>query len=444
MDIMTGLTFVYVLLPVMLAVFLLFPPVWRSWAVLGVSVVYLFFVERTWLPLMLLSIALDWAAMLVMEKWDDNPKIRKSCLVFSVVKNLGLIMAFGAFVQLGMVSVEPFGLKVLALSSMGCVIEAWSREMPYLKSPVQYALYCCFFPRLPFGPLVKCSEFAPQLESPNPTPMEMLRGLGLYVQGAVKVGVLASSLEALYGNLLAIPAGEITVAGTWVTVFVLALAVYYRFSGYCVMARGIGTMVGIAIPQNFYFPYQAQSVGDFLGRFNMSLWKFLNETVYRGLRGEKSGPLADTLNLLLMGMFCGLWFGMRINYLVWGAYLALFYALEKHAYPHLVAGAPTLFRRVYTLCIVLSSFTIFGADSLGDSAVTITRMLGFGRIPFVNDRLGYLLSTNWLLLVVSVLFATSAVSLLFSFLDKHLPRAGQVLTGVTNAFLLLLLTVLAL
>lgn len=441
MQTMTSLAFLYVILPAAMAFFLLCPPVWRQGALLAVSLGFFLMVQPSTFPLLLACLATDRLILALIYRYDHSEALRKGCVAASVIKNLLVMLVMEALFQMNRLVEAPWGLRIYALSSLSCVLEAYRGQIPRERSTLSYLLYCSFFPRLEAGPLLPYRDFAPQLEYLNPTLTEIGAGFGVYLQGAVKAGVLGQSLQVTYDALRAFPPEDVTVAGTWCTVLILALAVYYRLSGLSEMARGVGQMMGISLPKNFYFPYQSQGVTDFFQRFNISVSTFIRNNVYRPLQTEEDSVFADCLNLILWGVLMGLWFGLRINYMLWGAYLALFLILEKHVFSHMEDKIPPLFMRIYTLCVILSSFTIFGGASPRASAATIASMFSFQRLELYNDRLVYLLSSNWLLLVVSLLFATSAVSLVMSFLRRILPRFSALLTTAVNAALLVMFTI---
>jgi alginate O-acetyltransferase complex protein AlgI len=441
MHTMTTLAFLYVILPLAMAVFLLCPPVWRRGALLAVSLCFFLLVQPSTFPLLLLCLATDWLILAFLHRYHHSQRFRRGCVALSVVKNLLVILVLETLLQMNRLVEAPWGLRVYTLSSLSCVLEAYQGEVPREYNPISYLLYCCFFPRLEAGPLLPYRDFAPQLESLNPTLTGIGSGFGLFLQGAVKTGVLGQALQVTYEALRAFPAEDMTVAGTWCTVLILGLSVYYRLSGLGDMARGLGQMMGISLPKNFYYPYQSQGVTDFFQRFNITISGFIRRNVYQPLQGESSNVLADCLNLILWGVLMGLWFGLQVNYLLWGAFLSLFLILEKHVFPDMMKKIPPLFLRLYTLCVVLSSFAIFGGASPGASAATIHNMFRFQELNLYNDRLVYLLTSNWLLLAVSLLFATSAVSLLLSFLRKALPRFTALLTAAANAVLLVVFTV---
>ena len=441
MDAMTSLTFIYLALPFAMAVYLLCPPRWRPQALLALSVAYCFLAYPPLVLYMIGIVLTDLAALAVMGRYDDNSSVRKLCLAFSLTKNLGCILLFGGILHVGLPVPEMiFGLYVVTLSAMGCVLEVYRRQAPNAGGPVGFALYCLYFPRLAAGPLTSYRELAPYLEAPDTSLSEIAKGLGLFIQGAVKLTVLGQTLYVFYDTLRVIPQGDASVLGVWITVFVLILSIYYRFSGCVDMARGIGRMMGISLPESFRYPFRRTSVTDFFRRFNSSLTRYLRDAL--GPHFTSSADFAaSALGLLIISAGAGLWFGFSAGRLAWGIYLGLFLIMERYLYPGLLEKAPPALRRVYALLVVFLSFTLFDAQSLSAGAQTAGRMLGFGDLPFYSDRLGYLLQSNRLLLIAGALFAMGVHVRLFSFLRRHTPAPLYgALMVVINLFLLALLT----
>ena len=431
---MTGLSFVYVALPVAMAVYLLFPPVWRGYALLGLSLAYYFVAFPLFSLYMMGAAAMDLAALEIMRRKNDNPLIRKLCLAFSLSKNLGCIALFGGIMQNGSSPETLLGLYVVTLSGMGCVLEAYRGKILHAVNPGHFLLYCFYFPRLAGGPLVSCREFAPQLESPSASLPEIASGLGMFLVGAVKFRILGQTLLTFYGTLRTVPHGDVSVAGVWLTVFALALSVYYRFSGCADMARGIGRMMGISLPENFIYPYQSKSVADFFGRFNLTLTNYMRESL---------GPRFSigALGLLITGAASGLWFGITAGRLAWGLFLGLFLIMERYLYPGFFERTPTILCRLYAMLVIFFSFAIFDAVDISQVTQTAARMTGLGSIPFWSERLGYLLASNRLLLISGVLFASGVANRALEFLRERAPAfVYAALMALINLALLGLLT----
>lgn len=441
---LTDLAFFFVVLPLFLLVYYLAPQRMRPGVLLLESLWFYLQAEPGGLLLLTTSVAVDYAALRLMDRSDGDIRLRRLCLVVPVVKSLVLIGFYGAMAQ---VRVTPLilGLQVYTLSGLCCLLAAYRREIPCERNLIRFALYCSFFPKLYAGPLHSYSDYVGQLHEARLKPGEVLAGFGGFLQGAFKAGVLGGYLYRLHQDVSALQ--PVTALAAWMKVFTLAFSLYYLLSGLGDMARGVGAMFGLKLPGNFYYPYQSRNVEDFFDRFLITINGFIRGTVYAGLRdhrrrGKWDGAAADALNLLISGMLFGLWFGLRLNYLLWGAYLALFIILERYLYPRLLARVPTLFCRLGTLCVVLAGFTIFAGETPAESAALIRAMVDFSA-P-VNNQVLYLLSSNWLLLLASLFFATNLVNLAMVKLRRNLPRVAAALFGACDVGILILYLALSL
>lgn len=157
--------------------------------------------------------------------------------------------------------------------------------------------------------------------------------------------------------------------------------------------------------------------------------------------------LSTIVNTLLTTMLMGLWFGIRLNTLVWGIYFAAFILLERYFLMRFLEKMPPIVDRIYTFIVVMFSFTIFSGSSLRVTAYYIKSMFGLNHLPFANSAVSYILTTNYLLLLCSFFCATSLSSLVGKFVHNKLPRHGGfagyrgVSGGVCSGSVILRLTI---
>jgi len=426
-----------------MAVYLLCPARWRPAAVLSLSLFYLMITHPLFLLYMAGVAALDWIALLIMGKYDDNPFIRGLCLAFSLFKNLGCIFLFGGVLAVNQTSFTTMlGLYVITLSALSCVLEVYRRTIPDPGSPVHFALYCFYFPRLAAGPLIPYRDFARQLESPETTPGDIGGGLLSLIGGAIKLRILGEGLLILYTDLRGVSPSDESVIGLWVMVAALGLSVYFHFSGVTDMARGAGRMMGITLPENFRHPFESTSITDFFGRFNASLTDYVIH-VFGPRFAALSRPLAGASGLMVIALAGGLWFGFSFGRIAWGIFLGLFLVMERYLYPAFVRASHKLLALVYTQVIVLVSFVLFDARDFDQLAGLARGLFGMGNLPLDSERLIYLLSSNRLLLVAGVLFATSTAGRLFALLRERSLIGYRIAGGLSGILLLILLTAFA-
>ncbi|WRS27088.1 MBOAT family O-acyltransferase [Oscillospiraceae bacterium MB08-C2-2] len=428
---LTSISFGLVFLPLAVLAVWGTPPSWRQRTLLVLSLAFFLLAEPWSLPMAITSILLDFGAVRLMAQKGSDRRWRRFCMWFSVIKNIIMLAVSGALQQLygaGM----PFGLVVYTLTAMAAVVDMYKEEIPCETDLGRFALTCLFFPKMFAGPLVEYRQFSLQMGDIRLKGAKRMWGLGQYIHGMAKNAVIAVALQKIYLSICGFQTADITVLSTWSMVLALAFTTYFSLSGFSDMAVGLGRVFGLELPKNFYYPYQARTVEDFFDRFNITVSAFVRKYVYFNLDADQNGVIATCLNLLVVGLLTGLWFGLRINYMLWGAYLAAFIMMEKFLFPKVFDFIPTLFSRIYAFCVVLSSFTIFAGDSLTQTGIFIRRMFGFGGVGLYNTKILYLLSSNWLILVISCFFATNMADLIMTWLRKTAPRLSQMIMAVVD------------
>lgn len=192
------------------------------------------------------------------------------------------------------------------------------------------------------------------------------------------------------------------------------------------------------LPRNFRYPFEAKTVGDFFNRFNTTVSEYIRKHVYVRLGSESGGALSASLNILLITMLMGLWYGLRLNLLVWGAVLGLFVMMEALLFPKIFKDVPQFYSRIYTFAITFVSFAIFTGDSLPQSAGYLAAMFGLGGVSVYNQSILYLLDSNYLVLLAAVFASTSLTSRVAGDFRARVPRCGSVMGALTHAGMLAL------
>lgn len=427
----TGLPFLFLALPALLAVYHVLPQKLRPALLLAASLGLYYTGGHNLVP-MLGSVGVDYLLLQLMRLFDADDKKRQLTVIASAAKSVSLLLWFGVRAE---VLLQPhiLGLAVYTLGGTSCLLDTCRREIPYEKNPLRFGLYCCFFGKLYAGPLLPYEEFSRQLEDTRLSLRDLCGGFGWLIEGLFKMKILGEGLYTLYGSTLALPD---TALAAWLTVIAFAFAFYYMLSGFSDIAQGLGLLFGLAMPKNFYYPYQSRSVEDFVDRFNISVSGFFRKAVRIKLPGrQQTDRLPELINLLVLCILFALWFGISLSHLLWGVYLALFIIMERYLYPGLLKNAPVFFCRVFTLCIVLAGFTILIGTSPADSLQLVQTMFNFSN--FADNHVLYLLSTNWLLLVVSCFFATNLINLLSVKLRRAAPKVSVALFAVIDAVILI-------
>lgn len=225
--------------------------------------------------------------------------------------------------------VLPVGVSFFTFQAISYVVDV-ARGHTAPVPLLDFAVYLSFFPQLVAGPIVRATEFLPELRSERvPDRIEMTQAVTLIGRGLCKKVVVADFLgRAIVRDGLGTP-GEFGALDVLFAIYGYAIQLYADFSGYTDMAIGIAMLLGFRFPQNFDRPYAAVSVQDFWRRWHITLSRWLRDYLYVPLGGNRGGRLATYRNLLLTMTLGGLWHGAAWAFVIWGLYQGLGLAVER-------------------------------------------------------------------------------------------------------------------
>lgn len=226
----------------------------------------------------------------------------------------------------------PLGISFFTFQQIGFLADAYRGEAKACGL-VEYALFVSFFPQLIAGPIVNYAEMMPQFRAIGHRAFSwegFTKGLYLFTLGMAKKVLIADTFGVAvdygYGSVAALNSVDAVLVMLFYT-----LQLYFDFSGYCDMARGLGKMLGIEIPVNFDSPYRAHNIIEFWKRWHITLNRFLMRYVYIPLGGNRRGRRRMFLNLLLVFLVSGLWHGAGWNFVAWGLLHGLLYVATRSA-----------------------------------------------------------------------------------------------------------------
>lgn len=438
-----SLSFVYLFLPMSVLLFYAAPNRFKNAVLLAVSLVFYTLTDAKWLPLMLVSIGFDYAMAALIAKQIKQGNKSMVTVAIVIIKNLDILLFTGIANQL-LGTPVPVGLLIYSLTSLGYVVDVYRETVAFEPNIVDFGLFCTFFGKIFTGPLVLYEDFRPYLKQKKPSLTTLSMGVMTFTGGFAKQLILAKGIELVYLQLLGLGPSEVTILSTWSLIISFSFWVYFTLSGFCDMARGLGLLFGMQLPKNFSYPFQSRTVEDFFNRFNITFTQYVRRFVYLTLGGDQGGFASTALNTLLVTMLMGLWFGIRLNFVVWGIYFTVFILIEKFPLRNILGKIPPLFLRIYTFCVVMMSFTVFAGETLWDTFSYLQAMFGFGEVALLNESLLYILSQNYMVILLCFLFATSVLEKLSTPIRKAYPKLTNSISAVVYLLLLLCATSLML
>ena len=298
--------------------------------------------------LLVISTVLDFVASRAIHAQDaelevDDPlrvdraeRIRKRWLLLSLVGNLGLLGYFkytnfliGACTDVlnlfGLGFTAPFfdlalpiGISFYTFQSLSYTIDVWRRRLTPEPNFWRFALFVVFFPQLVAGPIVRASEFLPQLHRrPQLALGDVEDGLWRILKGLLKKVVLGDFVAVYFADLVFDAPQDYTSLENLLALYAFTLQIYADFSGYSDIAIGVAKLLGFHIPENFDRPYQSQNLGEFWRRWHMTLSTWLRDYLFFPLGGSRGSNARTYFNVWLTMFLVGMWHGASWNFVIY-------------------------------------------------------------------------------------------------------------------------------
>lgn len=296
-----------------------------------------------------------WAAAWAMQR--GGARLRPLAFGLGLAGPLALLISYRYLPGASKIAV-PLGISFFTFQAASYLIDLRRNTITRPATLAELFTFKTMFFQLLAGPIVRYEEVAPQLQKRPRSLEQTARGLELLLTGLAQKCLLADPLGALSSRLWALSPDSRSPLIALVAGLAFCLQLYHDFSGYSHMARGLGALFGFELPENFNFPYMAESVRDFWQRWHMSLTRWLRDYIYIPLGGNRRA-----LNAVLVFALCGLWHGAGLTFLVWGLYCGALIALER-LFP--LASLPALMRRGYVAVAMYFGWLLFDSPSFGE------------------------------------------------------------------------------
>jgi len=215
--------------------------------------------------------------------------------------------------------VLPVGISFFTFQALSYSIDVYRGRMMPERNIIDFAFYLTFFPQLVAGPIVRASEFIPQMRGEYTISRnEFGYGVFLILQGLVKKMLISDFISAGFIDRVFDAPALFSGFENLMAVYGYGLQIYCDFSGYTDIAIGVAMLMGFRLPLNFNSPYKAANIGDFWKRWHISLSRWLKDYLYIPLGGNRKGPVRTGINLMITMLLGGLWHGAAMRFVVWG------------------------------------------------------------------------------------------------------------------------------
>lgn len=412
----SSIPFLFYFLPCVLILYLIAPKCLKNTVLLLSSLVFYAWGEPRYVIWMLLAITLGYIFGLLIERFKEKKRISKLFMILSVASSLAMLGYFkyvdffiGNFNAITGLSVPllkialPIGISFYTFQILSYTVDVYRGDVAAQKNPIDLAAYVALFPQLIAGPIVRYSDVAEQIKSRTHSFEKTALGARRFMIGLGKKILIANILGELCDTFRA--SDDKSVLFFWLYAVAYSLHIYFDFSGYSDMAIGLGKIFGFDFLENFNYPYISASITEFWRRWHMSLGSWFRDYVYIPLGGNRVSRLRHLFNIFVVWMLTGFWHGAAWNFIVWGLFFAVLLMVEKLWLLKYLKKSRVL-SHIYVVILIIISFVIFDASSMGQAFSYIGSMFGAGGYPLVSTEFLYYFRSYGVVLILGIIGAT--------------------------------------
>ena len=336
--------------PIVIVIYFLIPqnktPLYRNIFILAASCYFYMSFIPVYIVILIIDGFVDYIGSHSIEKYKDNPRLKKLSLLIPIIIDLGvlaffkysyftadIINFFGLKLSLEPLVLPkiilPIGISFHTFQGIGYLIDVYNGKVKAEKNPVTYTVFLMFFPQLVAGPIERAGNLIEQFKEKHYlTYHNLSQGGRLMLWGMVKKVLIADNLAVFVDTVYKSPQSH-GVTATYIAVIFFAFQIYCDFSGYSDIAIGTAQIIGFRLMKNFDTPYFASSMTMFWRRWHISLSTWFKDYVYIPLGGNRVSRRRWCLNQFITFSISGLWHGASFTFIVWGFLHGFFLIIEN-------------------------------------------------------------------------------------------------------------------
>ena len=360
----------------------------RNVVLLLFSLVFYAWGEPTYIILMIVSIIVNWASGIIIERASKTSS-KRTWLVINLVINLAVLGFFkyanfaisnvNAIFGTSIASLDlslPIGISFYTLQGISYIIDVYRGEVPAQRNVLYLGMYIAMFPQLVAGPIVRYATIQDQVLHRVESVRLFADGVRLFIVGLAKKVLLANIVAILATKMLGEDPSAIGVVGAWGGILAYTFQIYFDFAGYSDMAIGLGKMFGFTYLRNFNYPYISKSATEFWRRWHISLSSFFRDYIYIPMGGSRCSRPRWVLNIFTVWALTGLWHGAAWNFVLWGLFYGVLLVCEKYFILRFINKLPSFFQHVYGILCFMFGWLIFWIEDMGQLGHYLMAMFG--------------------------------------------------------------------
>lgn len=437
----SSILFIFRFLPIAMILYFLTPNKYKNLTLLLISLTFYSWGEPKYFLIMVASIFVDYFISRGIEKSRNNKKVSIALLSISIVFNLGMLFFFKYFnfflenvnniLELSLKYVKitlPLGISFYTFQTMSYTIDVFLGKVKAEKNIINFGAFVCLFPQLIAGPIVKYTDINVELKHRKIDMKQIQDGIELFILGLGSKVLIANNIGAFWSEIEGKGFVGLGIVIAWISVLAFAFQIYFDFSGYSLMAIGLGKILGFNFPRNFNYPYISKSITEFWRRWHITLGSWFKEYVYIPLGGNRVGRLRLYINLFIVWFLTGFWHGASYNFILWGLYFFILISIEKAVLLKFLEKHKII-SHIYSIFFILLGWAIFAVVDLGQLKILLKEMFSISK----NNQWMYYVRNYGITFIIATVLSTPIVKNIYNKVIK---------SDILNTFILMIIFLL--
>lgn len=437
----SSILFIFRFLPIAMILYFLTPNKYKNLTLLLISLTFYSWGEPKYFLIMVASIFVDYFISRGIEKSRNNKKVSIALLSISIVFNLGILFFFKYFnfflenvnniLELSLKYVKitlPLGISFYTFQTMSYTIDVFLGKVKAEKNIINFGAFVCLFPQLIAGPIVKYTDINVELKHRKIDMKQIQDGIELFILGLGSKVLIANNIGAFWSEIEGKGFAGVGTVIAWISVLAFAFQIYFDFSGYSLMAIGLGKILGFNFPRNFNYPYISKSITEFWRRWHITLGSWFKEYVYIPLGGNRVGRLRLYINLFIVWFLTGFWHGASYNFILWGLYFFILISIEKAVLLKFLEKHKII-SHIYSIFFILLGWAIFAVVDLGQLKILLKEMFSISK----NNQWMYYVRNYGITFIIATVLSTPIVKNIYNKVIK---------SDILNTFILMIIFLL--
>lgn len=385
----SSILFIFRFLPIAIVTYFLTPTKYKNFTLLILSLIFYCWGETKYIFIMFASILVDYSASLAIEKYRHNKRATIGFLCISIIFNLGMLFFFkysnffidniNSIFNLTLNHIKitlPLGISFYTFQTMSYTIDVYMGNVKAEKNIINFGAFVCLFPQLIAGPIVRYTDISEELKERVVDKNQIEQGIELFILGLGRKVLIANNIGMLWTEVETLGFAAVSTPLAWLGVIAFGLQIYFDFSGYSLMAIGLGKILGFNFPMNFNHPYISRSISEFWRRWHITLGSWFREYVYIPMGGNRVARGRVIFNLFTVWFLTGFWHGASYNFIMWGIFFFILISIEKIGLLSFLKKH-RIFSHIYVIFFLILSWALFAVTDISSLKELITTMFDF-------------------------------------------------------------------